>query len=608
MCGIAGYIGAAPPPDEALAACLESLRHRGPDGSGTFRAVTPDGRHLRLAHSRLAIIDLDARAAQPMRRGPLTAVFNGEVYNYLELRAALAARGRAFATASDTEVLLAALEDGGEAALDSLEGMWAFACFDERDGGLLLCRDRFGEKPLFLLEAPHGLYFASEVKALAALRGGWPRPNLRQLRRGLVTGYRTLFKSGDTFFEGVRELEPGTLLRVGPGGGASLRRYWTPVFAEEPDMTFAEAVDGARRLLLRSMELRLRADVPLAFCQSGGVDSNSLISMARRVFGYDVHGFTVVNSDERYDEWPLVERTVRELGIRHTAIPVQTGGFLPNLELMVRQHDAPVCTISYYAHWLLIRAVAERGYKVAVSGTGADELFTGYYDHHLMFLAELHGGPLFAKALADWTAHAGPLVRNPLLQDPLAFVKNPAQREHITLDAEKYSALLTQPFAEDFAELRLTPGLLRNRMLNELFVETVPPILREDDLNSMAFSIENRSPYLDRELCEFCNRIPVRHLMGGGYNKRVLREAMRGILPDCVADERRKVGFNASLFDFLDIGDPAVRSRLLEQSPVFDVVDRAGVEGMLRPGRLSNADSKFLFSFVAAKLFLEAFS
>lgn len=608
MCGIAGYIGRVPPPDERLAACLRSLRHRGPDGSGSYRHVTGDGRHVVLAHTRLAIIDLDERAAQPMRRGRLVVTFNGEIYNYLEVRTTLAAQGVALSTASDTEVLLAALEKDGEAALDSLEGMWAFACYNEASGELTLCRDRFGEKPLFLFHTPDGLYFASEPNAIAALSGVRLTPNLSQLRRGLVTGYRTLFKTFDTYFENLRELGSGQILRIGPEGTVAGLSYWSPHLAIEPNMSFIEAVVGARERLLRSMELRLRSDVPLAFCQSGGVDSNSLISMAKRVFGYNVHGFTVVNSDARYDEWDIVSATVRELDIKHTPIPVENGGFLDNLRTIIRSHCAPVCTISYYAHWLLMRSVASHGYKVCVSGTAADELFTGYYDHHAMYLAEIYGTTEFAPALENWERHIKPIVRNPLLQDPLAFVKNPAQRDHITLNADKYVALMVEPFKEKFRETRYVPGLLRNRMLNELFIETIPPILREDDSNAMAFSIENRSPYLDRALFEFCNSIPVRHLIRDGYNKMILREAMRGIAPSCVVDERRKVGFNASLFEFMDIADPTVRAELLADSPIFELVRREGVAKMLQPGALSNADSKFLFSFAATKLFLEEFA
>jgi asparagine synthase (glutamine-hydrolysing) len=605
MCGIAGYIGTQDIPDERVRACLETMHRRGPDGSGALRAVAPDGRRVCLLHTRLSIIDLDERSAQPMRRKASAIAFNGEIYNYLELRRGLEKRGEPFRTASDTEVLLAALNADGEDALDRLEGMWAFAYFDEAGGDLLLCRDRFGEKPLLLHETPDGLYFASEVKALAALAGKSFAPNLRHVRRNLALGYRALYKTQDTYFLGVRELGPGRLLAVRPGKPAEERAYWRPAPAIEPSMTFEEAVRGANERLLRSMEIRLRADVPLAFCQSGGVDSSSLVSIAKRVFGYDVHGFTVVNKDERYDEWDIVSQTVRELGIRHTVIPVETGNFLENLRAIVRYHGAPPCTISYYAHWLLMRAVAANGYKISISGTAADELFTGYYDHHLMYLAEVNGTPDFEAALANWNTHIRPIVRNPLLQDPMAFIKDPGKREHI-FSGSGPSLLLT-PFREDFAEERFTDGLLRNRMLNELFVETVQPPLREDDLNAMHFSVENRSPYLDRDLFDFCNTIPTRHLIRDGYNKKVLREAMRGITPDCVVDERRKVGFNAPLFDFLDVADPSVRKRLLADSPIFEVVDRDAVASMLEPGRLSNDDSKLLFNFVAARIFLEEF-
>jgi asparagine synthase (glutamine-hydrolysing) len=612
MCGIAGYIGTSPPTDERVASCLRSLDHRGPDGSGVYRHAGKNGRHACLLHTRLAIIDLDERSAQPMRREGRVIVFNGEVYNYLEVRERLAAQGEAFRTGSDTEVLLAALgrdaSPGKAEALDGLEGMWAFAMYDEASESLLLCRDRFGEKPLFLYETADGLYFASEVKALMALSGQRFAPNLRHVRRNLLAGYRFLYKTTDTFFLGVRELGRGRLLGLGPGGEAVESAYWSPKVRIEPDMSFAEAVAGARERLLRSMELRLRADVPLAFCQSGGVDSSSLIAIAKRVFGYDVHGFTVVNKDERYDEWDLVQATIDELGLRHTSIPVDTADFLPNLRDVVRAHDAPPCTISYYAHWLLLRSVAAHGYKVSLSGTGADELFTGYYDHHAMYLAEMHGTPDFDEALANWREHIRPVVRNPLLQDPLAFVKNPGQRGHITLEQDSFAGLLCDNWAQEFTEERYTDGLLRNRMLNELFVETIPPPLREDDLNAMCFSVENRSPYLDRDLFEFCNAIPTRHLIRDGFNKKVLREAMRGITPDCILDQRRKVGFNAPLFDFLDVADPAVRAQLLADGPIYGLVRREGIAAMLEPGRLSNSQSKFLFSFVASALFLEEFS
>jgi len=373
-------------------------------------------------------------------------------------------------------------------------------------------------------------------------------------------------------------------------------------------MTYAEAVAGARERLIRSVELRLRADVPLAFCMSGGVDSNSLISIAKRVFDYDVHGFTIANTDSRYEEQDMVDLAVSDLGIRHTSISVNTTDFLPNLRILIRQHDAPVYTISYYAHWLLMESVAAHGYRIAVSGTAADELYTGYYDHHLAYLYEVRNQPeLHSASVTAWENHIRPIVRNPFLSDPDCFIKDPAFREHIFMGADQFARYLTNPWEEPFVEGEYSSRLLRNRMLNELFHEAVPVILHEDDLNAMYFSIENRSPFLDRNLIEFCNRIPSQFLIRDGRAKAVLRESMREIVPQPVLDNRRKVGFNAPIFSFLDLQDPKVRAYLLDDSPIFDHIHREAIENIVDKSHLPNSESKFLFYFLSSKLFLEEF-
>lgn len=607
MCGIAGYIGFKKLSDRSMNSCLAALQHRGPDGSGRF-VGEKDGRHVCLLHTRLSILDLDERSAQPMRRQGRAFVFNGELYNYLEIRERLETAGCVMKTSGDTEVFLEALSVEGLATLDGCEGMWGFALYNEADGSLVLCRDRFGEKPLYYCEDETGLYFASEIKAIVALRGKPFMPNLHHVRRFLVNGYKSLYKQPGGFFHEVEEVPAGASLTIGRGGQKKLKRYWYPQFRPETDMTFEEAVNGAREHLMRSMEIRLRSDVPLAFCQSGGVDSSALISIAKRIFNYDVHGFTVVSKDARYDEWDIVQESIAELGLKHTSILLDTEDFLSNLRELVRGHDAPVYTITYYAHWLLMRSVAEQGFKVSISGSAADELFAGYYDHQSMYLAAMYGTADYETALSNWKQHIKPIVRNPLLQDPVAFVNNPGQREHIYLDNHKYASYLTNEFNEGFIEEQYCDELLRNRMLNELFHEATPVILHEDDMNAMFFSVENRSPFLDRNLFDFCNSIPTRLLIQNGCNKSVLREAMRGIMPNRVVEERRKVGFNASLFEFINPADPETRDELLRDSPVFDVVQRDAVEQMLNMCELRNCDNKFLFSFIGTKMFLEEWS
>lgn len=605
MCGIAGYCGPCLPSAERLQAAVDTLSHRGPDGYGVYTREAADA-SVALVHRRLAILDLDRRSDQPFRFDGGVLIFNGEIYNYVELRPELEALGHVFATSGDTEVLAHALRQWGEEALDRLEGMWAFAWYDERSRKLLLSRDRFGEKPLYVWRRDRGLYFASEVKGLAALAGEWPGVNEGHLLRYLINGYKCLYKTRETFYHGVEELPLASALVITEGGIGVPRPYWEPLVEENPRLSYADAVAATRDAMIDAVRLRMRSDVPLAFCMSGGIDSNSLLSTARRVLGCDVHGFTIVNTDARYEEQALVHGAVEELGIRHTAVPVEPLGFLDNLRQLVQVHDAPVYTISYYVHWQLMKAIAADGYKVTISGTAADELFTGYYDHHNQYLYEVSGDPaLHAQALAAWNTHLLSIVRNPFLQDPDLYLKDPTVRDHIYLNNDVFAGWLRRPWAEPFTEIDYGRGLLRNRMLNELFAEGSRVILHEDDLNAMSFSMENRSPFLDRRLFEVAYSIPVRHLVQDGRAKAVLRDAMRGIVPDAILDNRRKVGFNAPILELLDVRDPNVRAFLLDDGPIYRLVRKEPFEAVLSQTELPNSVSKFLFNFVNMKMFME---
>jgi len=609
MCGVAGYVGPGRVDGERVQRTLELMRHRGPDDQSHRGFDLPDGRHVDLLHARLTIIDQDPRGNQPFKHGNTWLSYNGELYNYLEVREGLERQGVPFRTSCDTEVLCAALDRGGTEALDRCEGMWGFAAFNERSGELLLCRDRFGEKPMYLLREPDGgLYFGSEAKFVFSLAGRTPPLNVKHLQRYLVNGYKSIYKTRDTFFEGVEELPSGHFLRVGADGSESTRSYWSPPRPQAAEMSFEEAVAGARERLIRSVELRLRSDVPLAFLMSGGVDSLSLISTARNVFDYDVHGFTVVNTDSRYEEQDMIDHAVEQLGVRHTNIPLNTRGFLEKLRELVRHHDAPVYTITYYVQWLLMGAVHDAGYRVSISGSAADELFSGYYDHHLAYLREVHAdAELHAASKAAWDHHVKPIVRNPFLSNPDLFVDDPGFRDHIYLGADEFRTYLAADFEEPFGERSFgTDDVLRTRMLNELFHESVPVILHEDDLNAMYFSIENRSPFLDRNLFEFSLTIPTRHLVRDGKAKAVLRESMRGIAPDKILDNRRKVGFNAPIQSLFDTNDPEVRADLLAPGPLWDHLRREKIEAVLdHDGPLPNSMSKLLFNVLNAKLFLE---
>tara|TARA_R110001592_G_scaffold161973_1_gene394882 strand:+ start:28059 stop:29909 length:1851 start_codon:yes stop_codon:yes gene_type:complete len=609
MCGIAGTLGPTVPDAGRIAAALSTMARRGPDASG-HRVLNLGTQRAALLHTRLSIIDLDARADQPFERDGLVVSYNGEIYNYLEVKADLETLGHRFKTASDTEVLVAAWRQWGADALDRLEGMWAFAIVDTQAGTLTLCRDRFGEKPLYLWPQDGRLHFASEIKTLAALAGKVPPVNQTQVLRYLTLGYKSLYKSGDTFFDGVFELPPSTYLTLSSPELSQPEFYWQLKHIPRP-MSAADALEEARERLFRSVELRLRADVPVAFCLSGGVDSATLAAIAAKKLGADIHCFSIIDADERYDESTNITAMVEALGCGHHVTRASTEGFFERMEDIVAYHDAPVATISYYVHSFLSEAIHDAGYKVAVSGSGADELYTGYYDHYSMWLAQMWKRSQidstvdFETLLADWKGGFGAHVQNPLLQDPMTFVRDPGQRGHITLDQDFFEGLLARPFHEDFEETEFTRELLRNRMMNELFAESIPVLLHEDDCNSMRWSVENRSPFLDRNLAEFLYSVPSEYLIGGGFAKLLLRQSGEGLVPDSVRLDKRKRGFNASINSLVDRDNPDTRDRLLAPGPIFDLIDRGKFEGFLNQDMTSNSFSKFLFSFISARIFLD---
>lgn len=603
MCGIAGFFGARLPDEVRIQATLSQMRRRGPDIQ-TQKCLPYASHSLALLHSRLAIIDLDPRSNQPFEREACVLIFNGEIYNYLEVKKKLIQAGRRFTTESDTEVLLEAYLTYGESFVEHLEGMWAFALYDGREKKLLLSRDRFGEKPLFLLRTQEGLYFGSEVKFLQALSGNALTPNKKQILRYLVHGYKSLHKHKEYFFEEIESLPAASLRVIREDLSEKTSEFWKLSYRPQA-MSRQEAVAGIRERLLESLRIRLRSDVPLAFCLSGGIDSGGIVSMAAKHFHAQVSCYSILDPDERYNEEANIRAVVQDTGCEWTSVRLEKETNFDRLRDLIRYHDAPVVTLSYYIHSFLMKLVADHGKKVSFSGTSADELFAGYYDHYLWHLREMHGRPEYNTFLADWKTHVLPKTRNPMLQDPENFLRDKNFHAHIYLDAQEFQEYLKVPFEEHFVQEHFCEDTLRNRMLNELFCEATPVILAEDDLNAMRYSIENRSPYLDSELARFAFTIPTEHLIVNGYNKSLLRDALDGFLTDSVRLDRQKKGFNAAIESVFALSDGGWRESMLDESPIFELVDRTKIEALTRQDGFTNSWSKFLFSFLSAKIFLE---
>ena len=606
MCGVAGYFGEEQIPEKNLKTCQDLMRRRGPDATGLFKSK--DNINFALLHSRLSIIDKSDKSNQPFYDDLKNVLsFNGEIYNYLEIKKKLQKTTK-FKTSGDTEVLFNLIKSSGIEAVSKCEGMWAFAYYDNKKKKLFLCRDRFGEKPLFYYKSEKGIFFGSEIKFIFALLGKKLSINYDHLKRYLVNGYKSIYKVNETFFENLYEIKSGYFYEIDEKIKIHKKRYWQPTFDKyNYKLSYNEVTEKTLDLLKESVKLRLRSDVPIAFCLSGGIDSNALISISQKCFNHNVHGFSIINDDERYEELDMIEHVEKKMKIKVTKINLTKDKFLQNLKEQIIYHDSPILTITYYAQWCLMKKISDEGYKVSISGTGADEIFSGYYDHHnayLYYIKENHYKK-YKECLRNWNDQIGVNIRNPFLKDPDYF-SNKENRKHIYLNRDFFLSLLRKNFDENFNEINYSKILLRNRMANEMFNESVPVILHEDDLNSMYYSVENRSPFLDSKLYDFSLTIPTEYLIQKGLAKTILRDALKNIAPQKILKNPRKVGFNVPLNSYLDFENNDTKDFLLEEGEIFQIINRDKVSKIFR-NDLTNSFSKFLFNFINAKLFIENF-
>ena len=606
MCGIAGSVTKNLIDENVIKKTLFLMKNRGPDNQSYQRIKSKY--NYSFLHSRLSIQDLDSRSNQPFNYKNKILVFNGEIYNFIELKKKLKNKGYIFSTKSDTEVIIKMFDCYGEKSVEFFEGMWAFVIFDTKSKSLFLSRDRFGEKPIFYYKTDYGFYFASDVSFISSLAEKKFSINMRKIERFLVNGYRSLNKFNDNFFEDINELDPGQNCFLDSDLNFKKKKYWNLKY-QPVRRGISTYKNKVKSLLLDSLNLRLRSDVPLAFCLSGGVDSVTLACLTTKKLNKDICTFSIIDKeDSRYNEQDNINLISKELKSEHKNIYVSKNNFFERMKKITKNFGSPVPTISYYVHNFLSHEISSSGFKVAISGTGADEIFSGYYDHYNYWLNGMKNKKEFITLQEEWSNGSGRYINNELIKKLSNFLGDSEFFEHLYQNNSIFNNLLNQPINLEFTQKGFCKDLLRNRMLNELFFEIVPVILEADDRNSMMYSVENRSPFLDKNLVEYLYQIPSKFLIKNGYTKWFLREIGNGLVPDQVRLDKRKTGFNASIYSLLDLHNSDNKKWLLSDSPIYEIVNRRKIKDFLENNFTDNSFSKFLFSFISSKIFLEQFS
>ncbi|HRG97347.1 MAG TPA: asparagine synthase (glutamine-hydrolyzing) [Polyangiaceae bacterium] len=562
MCGIFGAIGATRRVDAEAA--LRVMTHRGPDQRAVLRLPGADGRPAaELGFVRLAILDLTENGAQPMRKDGLVIVFNGEIYDHTELRAELEASGVAFRSRSDTEVLLEGFRAFGEAVVDRITGMFAFAVWDERTGRLFAARDPAGKKPFFFAARPDGFFFASEIKGIVAC-GLRTTVDEAELPIFMALGHG----HGDrTAHAEVRELRPGHTLRLEPGAREPVvRRYYRAPFGERPlELGVDEAVAKVRSLVDAAVKRRLVADVPIGAFLSGGIDSTVIVGLMAKHTPGRVKTFSIgFQGDPAYDETRFARMAAQQFGTEHTEFIVEPKA-VELIEPLVNVHDGPFGDSSALPTSIVSRLTREH-VTVALTGDGGDELFCGYTRFLAAEISEripqfLRSGAasvaklvspgekersLRAKARRFFVTAERPLedrlfAYSPYFLDRLddLFSRDVAERAHATVRGFARESLDACPNAT---------ALSRVLAFN---YETYLPydLLVKADRSSMLHSLELRSPFLDRELTQFAARLPDAYRRRGLNKKWLLKRAFPELLPDALAN-RPKMGFGVPLADW----------------------------------------------------------
>lgn len=564
MCGIVGgWWHGQKDVSSAVYRALNKIQHRGPDDKGCQLYPLRES-VVALGHARLSIIDLSHAGHQPMHShdGRFAIVFNGEIYNYRELRSELQALGQTFSSNSDTEVLLSAWAQWGSACLPRLTGMFAFAVLDKNNATLTCVRDAFGIKPLFFTEDGGNFSFASELPALLEFLTGKPELNWQQAYDYLVHGdYDT---TQNTFFVGIYHLPPGHLMQLSTATGkvGATQQWWQPQIAERPGWRFDDAVECVREQFLQNIRLHLRSDVPLGAALSGGIDSSAVVCAMRHVEpSLPIHTFSFIAEGSEVNEEHWVDRVNAHVGAIPHKVRVTPQELARDLDDMIRVQGEPFGSTSIYAQYRVFKLARESGITVTLDGQGADEMLAGYNGYpgqrlrSLLETGQIKEALLFWNAWGQWPGRsridAVKQLASEITQGGLhEFLRN--------LDGKPTVPpwINPRPLLERGVQLQKprfvpTGHAKGRRVIDELAASLcsrgLPALLRHGDRNSMRFSVESRVPFLTLDMASLLLSMPEEYLISSnGETKHVFRAAMRGIVPDDVLNRRDKIGFSTS--------------------------------------------------------------
>lgn len=599
MCGILGYIGNRELDSGKIRKILSLMYNRGPDHQA-IRKFKFYKKNIYLFSSRLKIVDRLKRSNQPMSFENYTIIFNGEIYNHNDLKKIIISKGMKLSTNSDTEIILKMYALFKSNCVNYFEGMWSFAIYNSKTYEVFLSRDRMGEKPLFFFKKNNNIYFGSQTIYLRALADNYNSLNEKKIFSYLKYGFKSMEQEPQSFFKGIFKIDSGTNLLIDRNCNIKSEKFWKPSIKENNKLSETKCISLIKENFNKKIKEICSSELKIGLSLSGGIDSNFLLGFFAKNLGNNINTYSIIDEDKRYNEENLIDYASKFHNVKNKKIYLSPKkDYLERLKNLTKYHDKPISTISYFVQSLIYEKMNKDKIKICISGNGADELFAGYYHHYILYYNSLKKNVEKKNFLKQWNYYIFPILRRP---------------EYKNLNKKNIESFfkffnddgLHQKNIKKFKEKFFTNNLLKNKMLNELLIQTMPLALLEDDLNSMYYSIENRSPFLNNKLINLAFKIPTNFLMKNSFNKYLLRMSAKNYIGDNLRLNREKKGFNASFYSLFSLKNKSLKDWFFDSgSPIFNYVKRQQFINTFKNNKFADLDQQRLFNFCSTKVFLE---
>ena len=613
MCGIAGYIGSKTfyPSKIKINSCLNLMKLRGPDSQDINQFQLKQNKILFCA-SRLSIIDISERSNQPIEDEEGILSFNGEIYNYLEIKKNLIRKKIKFKTKSDTEVLLKFLNYYGVKELNQIHGMWSFAYFSKKLQKFFLCRDKFGEKPVFfsLENKKKSFLFGSNVNYIRKLSLNDHKVDKDKIYNYLKYGFRSVYSDNKTFFEKINFVKPGQIIQIDKDFKFKNFSYTNYGEYKPKIINYNFGKKILQKKINEMIPKTFRSDVPIAFLLSGGVDSSIISYLAKKKLK-NTKFYSLKQKDKLYNESINISLLKKKLNLRHEYI--STNDLQKNFKIiddLIKDIGFPLLSTTNLAINKICQKVKKDGYKVLISGNGGDEIFSGYYAHHMSYLISIKNTPKFKKNLKNWKNTTKPFIRTQILKNLNLFEKN-LLKKGFNFESniyEKYFKTKNKKKIFYKKDKKKIKDIFIQHLDNDLFYDTLPAQTHTIDNITMHNSIESRMPYLSDDFYLLRNSMSKHFLIRNGLAKYILRDVFKKKIPSSILFNPEKTGFFLPLKETININSKKFLNVITKNKYINSIINLRLIEKKISDDSLTQQDQKFIFLLYNAASFMNFYS